>query len=73
MSSPYQIVRRGQIFGHPRSDPYARNADRNFNHAPSIVRMPDGCLLTVWFSAPWEGHHWQALLASSSADGGESR
>jgi predicted neuraminidase len=72
MPSQLTIVRRGQIYVHPRSDPYARNADRNFNHAPSIVVMPDNRLLTMWFSAPWEGHHWQALLASSSADGGDT-
>ena len=72
MAAQYEIVRRGQIYVHPRSDPYARNADRNFNHAPSIVLMPDNRLLTMWFSAPWEGHHWQALLASSSADGGDT-
>jgi hypothetical protein len=34
--------------------------------------MPNNQLLTLWFSAPWEGHHWQALLASYSSDGGDT-
>lgn len=72
MPTQWEIVRRGKIFTHPRSDPYARDADRNFNHAPSIVRMPDDRLLCIWFSSPWEGHHWQVLLASYSSDGGDT-
>ena len=67
-----EIVRRGTIFVHPRSDPYARDADRNFNHTPSIVLMPDNRLLTMWLSSPWEGHHWGAFLASYSSDGGDT-
>ena len=72
MQPQWEIVRRGTVFVHPRSDPYARDADRNFNHAPSIILMPDNRLLTMWFSTPWEGHHWQAFLTSYSADGGDS-
>lgn len=72
MSPQWAMIRRGTIFAHPRSDPYARDADRNFNHVPSIVLMPDNRLLTMWFSAPYEGHHWQAFLESYSADGGDT-
>ena len=72
MGPQAEIVDRGTLFVHVGSDPYARDADRNFNHAPSVVLMPDNRLLTMWFSAPWEGHHWQALLASYSSDGGDT-
>jgi len=65
-----ETVARGIVYRHPHSDPYARDADTNFNHAPSVVLMPDGRVLAMWFSAPWEGHHWQVLMQSCSDDGG---
>ena len=72
MGPQAEIVGTGTVFVHAGSNPYARDADWNFNHAPSVVLMPDNRLLTMWFSGPWEGHHLQALLASYSSDGGKT-
>src|SRR5665213_457935 len=47
-----QVLSHTVIFLHPSSDPYARDNYRGFNHAPSIVALPDGRLLTAWFSGP---------------------
>lgn len=66
----YSLVETGTVFHHPGTDPYSRQADRNFNHAPNIIRLSDGSLFTCWFSTPWEGHHYQALIGSFSYDGG---
>ena len=67
-----QVISRAVIFTHPSSDPYARNNYRGFNHAPSIVALPDGRLLTAWFSAPFEASVDQLILGSYSSDGGKT-
>jgi predicted neuraminidase len=67
-----QIVSRAVIFKHPSSDPYARDNYRGFNHAPSVVALPDGRLLTAWFSAPFEASVDQLILGSYSSDGGKT-
>jgi len=67
-----EILYKGTIFTHVGRDPYARDATYPFNHAPSIVRLSDGRLLTVWFAGPWEGSHLQCLLGSFSSDNGHT-
>lgn len=67
-----QILGHSTVFFHPSSDPYARDNYRGFNHAPSVVSLPDGRLLTAWFSGPFEASVDQAILGSYSTDGGKS-
>lgn len=67
-----QVIARAEIFHHPSSDPYARDNYRGFNHAPSVVALPDGGLLTAWFSAPFEASVDQLILGSYSSDGGRT-
>jgi len=67
-----KVLSKGTVFTHTGVDPYSRAATYNFNHAPSIICMPDGKLFVVWFSGPWEGHYWQLLLSSYSEDNGLS-
>jgi len=67
-----RILDHSTVFFHPSSDPYARDNYRGFNHAPSVVLLPDGRLLTAWFSGPFEASVDQAILGSYSTDGGKS-
>jgi predicted neuraminidase len=65
-----QLISTSQVFRYPLTDPYDLKNLYGFNHAPSIVRLPDGRLLTTWFSGPFEASVHQLILASCSADGG---
>ncbi|MFB3904609.1 MAG: exo-alpha-sialidase [Acidobacteriota bacterium] len=65
-----QIVSRSTVFAHPAADPYDRTNRHGFNHAPSVVGLPDGRLMAAWFSGPFEASVHQAILASFSSDGG---
>jgi predicted neuraminidase len=65
-----RVVCRSVVFAHPSSDPFDRSNLYGFNHAPSIVALPDGRLLTAWFSGPFEASVHQVILASFSSDGG---
>lgn len=67
-----RVLDHSAVFFHPSSDPYARDNYRGFNHAPSVVLLPDGRLLTAWFSGPFEASVDQAILGSYSTDGGKS-
>lgn len=67
-----QVLSHAVVFLHPSSDPYARDNYRGFNHAPSIAALPDGRLLTAWFSGPFEASVDQLILGSYSSDGGKS-
>jgi predicted neuraminidase len=67
-----QILSRSTIFAHPSSDPYARDNFYGFNHAPSVVLLPDGRLLAAWFSGPFEASVDQVILGSYSSDGGRT-
>ena len=60
------------VYRHPSSDPYARDNLYGFNHAPSVVTLPNGNLLAVWFSAPFEASVDQVILGSYSSDSGKS-
>jgi predicted neuraminidase len=61
---------RSAVFVHPSSDPYDCRDHYGFNHAPSVVALPDGRLLAAWFSAPFEASVNQVILGAYSADGG---
>lgn len=70
--SDERILSRAMVFAHPTADPYDPNNRLGFNHAPSVVLMPDNRLMTVWFSAPFEGSVNQVILGSFSSDLGQT-
>jgi predicted neuraminidase len=69
---PPQILSRSVVFQHPSRDPYARDNFFGFNHAPSLVLLPDERLLAAWFSGPFEASVDQAILGAYSSDGGQT-
>lgn len=58
---PAVIVSSGEVFNYPNADPYDRNNDYGFNHAPSVTRLSDGRLLAAWFSGPFEASVHQVI------------
>jgi len=70
--SQFEIVQRSTVYKHPSSDPYDPANHYGFNHAPSVVRLADGRLLTAWFSGPYEASVNQVILGSYSSDQGDT-
>jgi predicted neuraminidase len=66
------ILSESMVFAHPSADPYDPNNRYGFNHAPSVVLLPDGHLLAVWFSGPFEASVNQLILGSFSSDEGRT-
>lgn len=66
------IVDQAVVFRHTGTDPKDPANATGFNHAPSVVALPDGRLMVVWFSAPFEGSSRQRISRSFSADKGRS-
>lgn len=67
-----KVLARSTVFKYERSDPYDLQNLYGFNHAPSIVRLPDGRLLAAWFSGPFEASVHQVVLSATSADEGKT-
>lgn len=67
-----KILSRSTIFVHPSGDPYDLSNRYGFNHAPSVVVLPDGRLLAAWFSGPYEASVHQVILGSFSSDHGQT-
>ncbi len=67
-----RILSRSMVFAHPSADPYSPNNRFGYNHAPSVVVLPDSRLLAVWFSGPFEAAVSQLILGSFSNDQGRS-
>lgn len=67
-----RVVARSTVYRHSASDPYDPGNRYGFNHAPSVVTLPDGRLLAAWFSGPFEASVDQVVLAATSSDGGQS-
>jgi Neuraminidase (sialidase) len=67
-----EVLSQSVVFAHPSSDPYARNNFFGFNHAPSVVLLPDNRVLAAWFSGPFEASVDQLILGSFSSDGGKT-
>jgi predicted neuraminidase len=67
-----RIVARSIIFKAPSKDPYELKNLHGFNHATSVVTLPDGRLLAAWFSGPFEASVHQVILASYSSDKGKT-
>jgi hypothetical protein len=63
---------KATVFKYSRSDPYDRENLYGMNHAPSIIRLPDGKLCAAWFSGPFEASVHQVILGSFSSDGGKT-
>jgi predicted neuraminidase len=70
--SGIRVLQRSTVFSHPASDPYDLKNLYGFNHAASIVSLPDGRLLAAWFSGPFEASVHQVILASYSPDQGRT-
>jgi predicted neuraminidase len=66
--SRIKILQQSTVFAHPASDPYDLKNLYGFNHAASVVALPDGRLLAAWFSGPFEASVHQVILASYSSD-----
>jgi predicted neuraminidase len=69
---PLAIESRSIVFTYPLIDPYDRANLYGFNHAPSVATLPDGRLLCVWFSGPFEASVHQVILAAVSPDQGRT-
>jgi hypothetical protein len=67
-----RVLSRSMVFAHPSADPYDPNNRFGYNHAPSVVLMPDTRLLAVWFSGPFEAAVNQLILGSFSSDQGQT-
>jgi len=67
-----RILHESVVFQYPHTDPYDRQNHYGFNHAPSVVTLPDGRLLVAWFSGPFEASVHQVILGAYSDDGGVS-
>ncbi len=63
-----QVVTRSLPF----SAAQGARQSRPFNHAPAIVEMPDGRLLTVWFSGPFETSSDNVINGAYSSDRGKT-
>jgi predicted neuraminidase len=70
--SKIKILQQSIVFSHPSSDPYDLKNLYGFNHAASVVALPDGRLLAAWFSGPFEASVHQVILASYSSDKGKT-
>jgi predicted neuraminidase len=67
-----RLVSRSVIFKSPSKDPYDLKNLYGFNHATSVVTLPDGRLSAAWFSGPFEASVHQVILASYSSDRGKT-
>ena len=67
-----KLMSRSLIFKSPSKDPYDLKNLYGFNHATSVVTLPDGRLLAAWFSGPFEASVHQVILASYSSDRGKT-
>ncbi|MBI5687337.1 MAG: exo-alpha-sialidase [Verrucomicrobia bacterium] len=67
-----EILHRSTIFEHTGTDSKDPANTTGFNHAPSVVLLPDGRLMTAWYSAPFEGSPKQKILSAFSSDQGRT-
>jgi predicted neuraminidase len=69
---PIEILDRSTIYRHTatsRDDPANTSG---FNHAPNAAGLPDGRLMAVWFSGPFEGAPQQRIMQAFSSDQGRT-
>ncbi|MBK8035705.1 MAG: exo-alpha-sialidase [Verrucomicrobiaceae bacterium] len=67
-----QITDRTVIFKHTSTDPKDPANTSGFNLGPSIVALPDGRVMAVWFSSPSEGAESQRIVQAFSSDQGRT-
>ncbi len=60
------------VFDYGKSDPYDLTNLHGFNHAASVAALPDGRLMAMWFSGPYEASVHQSIMAADSDDGGRT-
>lgn len=60
------------VFMYPHTNPYDPTNLYGFNHAPSVATLPDGRLLCVWYSSPYEASANQVIFAALSSDEGRT-
>ena len=58
------LIHSGKVFSPAVKHPYLEGYFNNFNHAPNLLNLGDGNCFAAWFSGPWEGHPFQAILLS---------
>ncbi|MBK9169525.1 MAG: exo-alpha-sialidase, partial [Bryobacterales bacterium] len=66
------ILERATVFTHTGTNPRDAANATGFNHAPSVTVLPDGRILTAWFSGPFEGSARQKILGAASSDHGRT-
>ena len=66
------VLSTGDVYAYDKADPYDLGNLYGFNHAPSVTLLPDGRLLTAWFSGPYEASVHQVILGSYSSDQGQT-
>ncbi|MCC6681271.1 MAG: exo-alpha-sialidase [Phycisphaeraceae bacterium] len=60
------------IFDYGNGDPYDLANLHGFNHATSVAALPDGRVMAMWFSGPYEASVHQSIMAADSDDGGRT-
>jgi len=71
-TSPIQITDRTVVFTHTSTDPKDPANSSGYNLGPSIAMLPDGRLITAWFSSPAEGAESQRIMQAFSLDQGRT-
>ncbi len=71
-TSPIQITDRTVVFTHTSTDPKDPANTSGYNLGPSIAMLPDGRLITAWFSSPAEGAESQRIMQAFSLDQGRT-
>jgi len=67
------VIEPFTIFHYAKSDdPYDLTNLYGFNHAPNVAVLPDGRVMAVWFSGPYEASVHQCILGAVSADAGRT-
>jgi hypothetical protein len=71
-TSPIQLTDRTVVFTHTSTDPKDPANSSGYNLGPSIAMLPDGRLITAWFSSPAEGAESQRIMQAFSLDQGRT-
>jgi hypothetical protein len=70
---PIEIVDRSTIFQHTASNRDDPANVSGFNHAPNVALLPDGRLMAVWYSGPFEGAPEQRIMQIEATENGRRR
>ncbi len=67
-----RILHCATVFQHTGTNPKDPANATGFNHCPSVTLLPDGRLMTVWMTGPFEGSSRQKIIRSFSGDQGRT-